>query len=381
MSDLNLNTNYDVIIVGAGLAGCSAAIQLAQLDYRVLLLEQQHYPAHKLCGEFLSVEVLSMFDRLGILPAVEAVGAKPIRHAYLTTAGGKSFRHELPGIALGLSRYQLDWILFQRSATVGAICHDGTVVKNITGDLTQGFQVNTNRGNVRGKFVLAAHGKRSGLDHKLDRPFTQKTSPWVAYKGHYSGLELPGLLELHAFDGGYCGLSQIETGQVNLCWIGHQRVLRNTGADTSLPAALWQNPVLADRLKVLQLDAPGHRLSNISLAMKGNFEGDICFIGDTAGMIPPMCGDGMAMALRTAEIAVPLVDEYLRSILTITSFKQKYRRAWRSEFQLRLKLGGMLHQCFVQPPIADVTTAFCQTFPIVGDWMIRKTRGEAVIKA
>ena len=118
--------NYDAIAIGAGLSGCSAAIQLAKRGYRVLLLEQSHYPIHKLCGEFLSVEVTESFAKLGILEQVRQVGAHPIHRAYMTTAGGASFRSQLPSAALGLSRYQLDLLLFQRSLAVNVDCIDNT---------------------------------------------------------------------------------------------------------------------------------------------------------------------------------------------------------------------------------------------------------------
>ena len=126
-----MNRHYDIIVTGAGLAGCSSAIQLAEQGYRVLLLEQQRYPVHKLCGEFLSVEVIAAFERLGILEAVRQAGAHSIRRTYLTTSTGASFESELPGVALGLSRYQLDLILFQRSQELGARCLDGTVVRSM----------------------------------------------------------------------------------------------------------------------------------------------------------------------------------------------------------------------------------------------------------
>jgi menaquinone-9 beta-reductase len=279
-----------------------------------------------------------------------------------------------------LSRYQLDLMLFQRAVAVGATAYDGTVVRGITGNASQGFLVDTSRGTFRSRMVLGAYGKRSALDRS--RPALLKSastkSPWIASKGHYTGLSLPGMIELHAFPGGYCGLSQIETGEINLCWIGHDKIL-HSGGDRGLPGALWENPVLADRLSSLTC-TPGsrHHLSEISLAMKGNFDGDIWMIGDTAGMIPPLCGDGMAMALHTAELAVPLLQDYLEGRISLLAMKRQYVQAWQREFQLRLRLGRLVHNCFTQPALAQAGVALCAALPPLGNWIIQATRGQAV---
>jgi len=367
------NRDYDIIVIGGGLAGCSSTIQLAKQGYRVLLLEQQRYPVHKLCGEFLSVEVQDSFRQLGILGAVHQVGAHPITRTYLTTSSGASFQSELPGVALGLSRYQLDLILFQRAQTLGADCLDGTFVKSVTGNLEQGFLVNTSKETFRSRLVLGCHGKRSSLD--LNRPFTQKYSPFVAFKAHYTGVELQGVIELHAFPGGYCGLSQIETGEINLCWIAHEQILKNKKA--GFPEALWHNSVLAERLKSMQCATKSqHRLSQISFTLKDKFEGDICMVGDSAGMITPLCGDGMAMALRSAELVVPLVSSFLQDNLKEIDFKRQYTYAWNREFRKRMQLGRLLHLSFVNPNLASIGVNLCQSLPILGRLFIQATRGK-----
>jgi flavin-dependent dehydrogenase len=293
--------NYDAIAIGAGLSGCSAAIQLAKLGYRVLLLEQSHYPMHKLCGEFLSVEVTEAFANLGILDQVHKIGAQQIHRAYLTTSGGASFRSKLPSTALGLSRYQLDLMLFQRAQAVNVTCIDNTKVTGVTGNLAEGFKVSTSKGEFSGRLVLGAFGKRSSLDRNLNRSFIQKRSPWVAYKGHFTGVDIADVIELHSFPNGYCGLSQIETGEINVCWIAHERVMKEpTHPELDIPESLAKNPVLADRFhNMKRVSTSLQGLSQISFALKGNFYNDICMIGDTAGMITPLCGDGMAMALRS----------------------------------------------------------------------------------
>lgn len=366
---------YDVIVIGAGLAGCSAAIQLARDGWQVLLLEQQRYPTHKLCGEFLSVEVIENFVHLGILNAVQQAGAHQIYKALITTSSGAKFEQPLPGTALGLSRYRLDLMLFEQAAAVGAVCHGGIHVRKVEGNFKDGFSVVSKKASFQGRAVLAAYGKRSSLDSH--RPFAQQPSPWVAFKAHCSGLELPGMIELHAFPGGYCGLSSIETGQVNLCWIGDRNILKNS-QDQNLPEPLYANPVLYERLSQLSYDhRQKHHLRQISFAIKGNFDGDICMIGDTAGMITPVCGDGMAMALRTAEMVVPLLGAYLQGKISARRFKQQYQTNWQREFMHRLQLGRLLHSGFIRPQLAHLSVSLCHRFPVFADWVIQNTRGSA----
>jgi menaquinone-9 beta-reductase len=367
---------YDAIIIGAGLAGCSTAIQLAQQGHRVLLLEQQRYPTHKLCGEFLSVEVISIFERLGILDAVRSAGAVPIRHASITTCTGQSFHSDLPGTALGLSRYQLDLILMQRAAAVGATCKDGTAVTAVAGDLRQGFTIATRQDTFAARMVIGAYGKRSGLDRSLTRPFVQRPSPFVAFKAHYTGLELPSVVELHAFPGGYCGLSQIEAGRINVCWIGHDQKMQVAAGKGERNSVLSQNPVLAERLESMEcISSASQSLSQITFELKGKFDQDVWMIGDTAGMIAPLCGDGMAMALRSAELAVPMAAAFLQSTLEIDMLKHRYTSAWKHEFRTRLQLGRLMHYGFIDPAIAHVGVQLCHQVPALGNALIRATRG------
>ncbi len=311
---------------------------------------------------------------------MQTVGAQPIHRAYLTTASGASFRSQLPSTALGLSRYQLDLILFQRAQSLNVHCQDLTKVTGVSGDLANGFLVTTNKGEFTSRLVIGAFGKRSPLDRTLDRQFIKQKSPWIAYKGHFTGIDIQDVIELHSFPNGYCGLSQIETGEINVCWIAHNRVMQEElDPVLKIPKSLCQNPVLADRFENMQQTSPNLQgLSQITFALKENFHNDICMIGDTAGMIAPLCGDGMAMALRSAEIAVPLVSQFLNgepNINNIDKFKQSYAIAWQKEFRTRLQLGRAMHNCFVQPVLANLGVNVCHIFPSLGNWIIGATRG------
>lgn len=369
---------YDVIIIGGGLAGSGAAAHLARRGHRVLLLEKETYPVHKLCGEFLSVEAQGLFERLGVLKAVHAAGAHPIDHTRVTTASGSVFESNLPGTALGLSRYVLDPLLFEHARAIGAEARDGTAVHSVRGDLDKGFEVETEAGFFSGRVVLGAYGRRGTLDRKLERPFLQETSPFVAFKAHFEGVEVPGVIELHAFRGGYCGLSHVEHGRLNACWITRQDVLKEAGGrpEAMIDQTLRQNPFLAERLRTM------HRVfdsflavSQVSFRPKVPFAGDVCMIGDAAGMIAPMCGDGMSMALRTAEMTAPLVADLLDRKIVPGAFRSRYKQLWHEEFGVRMRLGRWMHHAYCRPALARVGVGACHRLPGLGRWLIRKTRG------
>lgn len=369
--------HYDAIILGGGLAGGAAATLLAEQGWRVLVLERHRYPVHKLCGEFLSPEVQAVFARLGVLEAVQEAGARPIRHTRITTADGAVFASDLPGTALGLSRYMLDPLLLQRAQARGAAVRDGCAVRNLTGSLRDGFSVQTDSGAFTARLVLAAWGKRDALDRKLDRPFLRERSPFVAFKAHFEGVDLEEGIELHAFPGGYCGLSPVEGGRVNACWIARQTVLQADGGrpEAMIAGAFRQNPALAERFDRLQRVTAFCAVSQVLFARKEAFAGAVCLLGDAAGTIAPLCGDGMAMALRSAELAAPLAGAYLDGRLAPDGFRHRYSRAWEQEFSLRLRLGRWLHYGYIHPLLAGSALRVLRQVPGMGRWLIRKTRG------
>jgi len=373
-----MTPTYDAIVIGGGLAGCSAALQLARANHRVLLLEKSTYPRHKLCGEFLSPEVQELCDDLGVLGAMKEAGAHPIDHARVTTADGVTFESELPGTALGLSRYRLDQLLFEHACAAGADGRTEMRVRSVEGSLDEGFTVSTRTESFTGRMVFGAYGKRGLLDRTLDRDFLQQRSPFVAFKAHFEGVSMPGQIELHAFDGGYCGLSHVEDERVNVCWIAREETLTASGGqpEAMMAHSLAENDALADRLgRMTRVSDTFHAISQISLARKAPFERDVCMIGDTAGMIAPLCGDGMAMALHSATLATPPASDFLNGRITADDVRARYTQAWNHDFNRRMQVGRWAHQGYIRPLLANTAVQLCRLVPALGRWVIRATRG------
>jgi len=375
--------HYDAVVIGGGLAGCSTALQLARRDHEVMLAEQSTYPRHKLCGEFLSPEAQASFRRMGVLNAVHEAGASPIDQTVLTAPNGTRSDHSLPETALGLSRYQLDRLLFQQACAAGAEGRPGTTVTQVRGSFEDGFTVSAGDETIDTRLVLGAYGRRGRLDRTLDRPFLDQQTPYVGFKAHFAGAAastIQDTIELHSAPGGYCGLSPVEDDRVNVCWIGHTDALKDAGGTPTamLNEGLRQNPILDDRLQGLtRVSDQFEAVSQVPLMRKSRFAGGVCMIGDSAGMIAPLCGDGMAMALQTANLVTPLAAEYLDDQRSAASFRRAYRWKWTDTFGRRMRLGRWIHAAAFRPGAARFLVQSCRLLPPLARWLIRTTRGEA----
>lgn len=373
--------DFDVVVVGAGVAGCGAAATLARRGHSVLLLEADQYPTHKMCGEFLSPESSRLLRDLDIEDDVRARGAVSIRNVAITAPSGVEWRAALPGAGIGISRWSLDPMLFDAATTAGATGLQQAKVTSIEGDASRGFRVAfTSEGDTREastRLVVGAYGKRSRMDRALGRAFGHGHHDFVAFKAHHSGLDLGDYVELHAFAGGYCGMSHVEDGLVNVCLIARTDVLRASGKsfESMRDGVMRENPALASRFDRLRL-AMSHVVatSQIPFVEKEPVSRGVLMIGDTAGMIAPLCGDGMAMALRSAEIATGLADRYLKGESTFDELTDGYTRAWRGTFSTRLRLGRLLQRGLFCPLTARVGLAMLNAAPGLGRALVAATR-------
>jgi len=368
--------NREIVIVGGGLAGLLCGIVLARKGRDVLLLERSAYSRHKVCGEYISREVEPLLRSLHIFPDSE--GPVWIDRLKLTTRSGSSLSSHLPLGAFSLSRYVLDHFLFQKAIEAGVDLRTGQTVQSLE-KTAGGHMLTTREGlEVRGRLVVCSHGKRSQVDRELDRDFLRTRSPWVGVKYHI-GWEMPAdQVELHHFSMGYCGLSRVENGKVNLCYLVHADQLRKAGTLERMEReTLSENPFLAEVLE------DGKRLwekpltiSNISFRPKGPIEQGIFFAGDSAGLISPLCGNGMAMAIQTGHQLGLFLDAHLTGELSRYQLEKQYAYFWRNEFASRLWWGRQIQQLFWRPYLMDKLVGLGARLPVLTRKVISFTHGK-----
>jgi len=369
--------NRRVIIVGGGLSGLTAAIHLCREGRQVTLVEKQEYPKHKVCGEYVSNEILPYLEWLGV--HVEELEPVRIEKAVFSTSDGKEIRCDLPLGGIGISRFALDNLLYQEALLYGCELIRDTVTDVSFGDDI--FSVTLSSGqNLNAPVVLGAFGKRSNIDQKLDREFMKKKSPWLAVKMHYAGTFPENLVSLHNFEGGYCGISKVETGAVNVCYLADfESFKKYRNINEYQVSVLYKNPHLCDFLKDARplFDQP-LTISQISFEEKSPVEGHILMIGDTAGLIHPLCGNGMAMAIHSAKLASECVGRFLDSEISRSGLEENYTIIWKRHFKKRLKTGRMLASLLRQRSISQLLLRTLALFPFLLPEIIKMTHGKPI---
>ncbi len=370
----------EVAVIGGGVAGLAAAILFAQKGFAVTVLEKGDYPRHKVCGEYLSRESQPLLERLGLAENLEALPF--VNRLEVTTTGGTALHSALPLGGIGWSRYAMDAALARAAERQGVEMLTHTKVNEVApaGD---DYLLTTSAGELRAKLVVGSWGRKGNLDVQLQRPFlTQRGSKldgWVGIKHQVRSASLPAdLISLHNFAGGYCGVSPVEDGVHCVCYLVHEEALKGAGSIAILEAnVLGKNAAL----KALWAEAEflyerPLAVSGVSFRRRSPVEGGVLLCGDTAGVIPPLCGNGMSMGLRAAQLALNCGAPFLKGAVSRPAMERDYTAQWQRAFKTRLWAGRQLQSRFGNERLLAPVMKVLNVIPFLKKAVIRATHGQ-----
>ncbi|MDQ1638288.1 MAG: hypothetical protein QOF62_1627 [Pyrinomonadaceae bacterium] len=364
---------FDVAVVGAGPAGTSAAIRLAQNGARVLLLEEKKFPRAKLCGEFISPECIGHFQQLGVMGQMLSAGANSLRETVFYSARG----HQVAvpsewftsgATALGLSRSEMDQRLLERARAVGVTVLEGAHAAGpiIENDFVRGVKVKTSAGatEYRAGLTIDATGRTRALARHFDpesqRQSSKRRRGLVAFKAHLENTRVAsGACEIYFYGGGYGGLSEIEHGLSNLCFIVSANDVRRLGSDPDrvLREVVMKNSRAAETLEQARLSSAWLSVSLDSFGRRMLTPANgLLTIGDAASFIDPFTGSGMLMALESGQVVADTIASQLGSVgdaPTVELIAKQYEREYIRRFDSRLRVSGLLRRAAFVPHLAE----------------------------
>jgi len=310
---------FDVVVVGAGPAGSTTAHRLASAGKHVLLLDKARFPRDKPCGGGLTIRAVRQIP-VSPDPVVEhVVDRMAFRLRYAT-------RFERKGrepLVLMTQRRRLDHYLVERAAEAGAEFRDGVKVADVIVD-EEGARVTVDGAPVEAAVLVGADGVNGTTRKALD--LGGEFVMGVAFEGN-----VPKELVGDRFD----GIAEFELGTIpgGYAWIFPK------GDHVNVGVGGWERvgPTLRGHLRVLcrahgiddgsVSDLRGHRLPlrrSGSVAARGR----ALLVGDAAGLVDPLSGDGMYEAFASSRLAAETIVDLLEGrVVNLESYTQKLAEA------------------------------------------------------
>lgn len=352
----------DVAIIGAGPAGSTLATLLARRGARVALFDRDTFPRDKLCGEFLSYDALPILEPLGVLDAIDRAGAPRIERCRVV-GSKRTYELALPHAARGVSRLFLDDLLIRTAAAAGALRHDGTTVTSLQ--------------DVNARVTVGAWGRWGRFDQQLDRAFVRDRSHRnFGFKRHYRGAVPSDTIELYSFDRGYLGVNSVEGGITNICGLVHaSRLAGHKGRWDSFVETIRSEEPRLETLYSRHEPAQEHYLSSepVIFRARSAVEGGVFMIGDASGVLDPLTGNGMAMAIQSALLAAPVLLRLLETPSRRTELENEYRALHRRFFAKRIAWSRRVALLLSRPRLLDASLAALRT-PRIGELFLTRTR-------
>lgn len=354
---------YDLVVIGGGPAGTSAAITAARLGARVLLLEAGKFPRHKVCGEFVSPESLELLRTL-----LDSNGQDLLRDAMRISSArifldGREVRTSIEPAAASIARLDLDQALWSSAERSGMDAKQQVRVNGVDGAAP--FVIRTSLGDFETRAVVNATGRWSNL-RSLSAENGNGRPKWIGLKAHFEERHPSASVDLYFFDGGYCGVQPVGESRVNACAMVRADVANTLEKVVQLHPELGQrssqwrelmDPISVAPLRFAEPQPNGNGMLNA---------------GDAAAFVDPFVGDGISLALQSGALAARCLCESKFSIVEASRmYSSSYERQLTPVFRSSSKIRRMLSlPGVVRKPILTLIS----TLPGMTEYLVKKTR-------
>lgn len=357
---------YDLIIIGGGPAGTSAAISAARQGASVLLLERGRFPRHKVCGEFVSAESLSLLrDLLDLQHAALLHDAVRIPRARMFL-DGRILHASVDPPAASIARFDLDAALWHSAESAGVYARQQATVQSVGG--SRPFRIVTAGKEFEARALVNASGRWSNLN-LAPAENGARSEKWLGVKAHFAEPVSEPSVDLYFFDGGYCGVQPVGAGRVNAS------AMVRADVASSLPEVFARHPELRERSRIWTLVSDPVSTSPLIFRHPQPERDGILMAGDAAGFVDPFVGDGISLALRSGSLAARSLKSFLAGEASLNDAVRSYSQAYKESLLPVFRTSSKIRRMLVLPGyLRKPVLSFLESSPAITNYLVRKTR-------
>jgi len=374
---------FDISIIGGGPAGSAAALFLSKRGYSIAIIEKKLFPREVLCGEFISKEVIDFFKAQSLFEEFLRLGPNPIMSFRFSSENEKVLFAPFRFPAYGIKRSLLDNFLlskavekgveiFQPAEVTGMVQHFDSYILNIKSKNQELFSVSS-------KIIIAAYGRQNILDKYSGRDFYRAKTKFNGVKFHIDKAQFYNFnteeIQIFCGRGIYCGLNAVDNNTVTLCFLEKRDSIQYSPKEFLLQLSRenMKFKALLNKDFFNSLDKiPIYGTGNIYFGKRDIVNGGIFYVGDAAGIIAPLVGDGIGMAVQSASL---LSDILSRNNLDHERAGIEYKKEWRKMFLNRITLAGIVQKSVLNNYIRNPGIELIAQFPRALSTIIKYTRG------
>ena len=393
-----MTEEFDVIVVGAGLGGCSATIFLEEQGAKVLLLDRQKFPRDKICGDALSGKSMKVLRELKLKSKLPSLKHGAIRGTLLTSpkgevldlgfADGKGKNRE---IGFVVRRKDFDNLIFQKAKkkatktieefTVTHVLQEDGRVIGVEG-VSKG-----QKAEYRAKMIIGADGAYSSIVRALGIETNSPKHTCTAFRAYYDGVEgMSDRIEIHFIKGvipGYLWIFPLEgkNANVGIGMVDSELNKRKIDLRKVMEETLKEHPMFKDRFKKAKAVTPITAWSLPFGSHHQQIHGDgFLLVGDAAALIDPFSGEGMGNALYSGQVAAEVALKALKKNKFDAEFLQMYPDKIWKELDNELQTSYTMQRLGRITPLLNMIIHKAATKPEVKDAIVGMLSNEEAKK-
>ncbi len=317
--------NYDIVIVGAGVAGASAAIALAPSGYRILLLDQAVFPRDKPCGEGIMPQGVALLDHLGVLSRILSEGALKFRGIRYQGRHGNWAQADFPSGAgvppfgLVMRRLELDYLLLTQARVfpnvtvregfqVTYVIQENGIVRGVSGHPVDRLK---ERESFRAPLTVGADGLQSIFHNKCGVTKTYLRRKRFGVSGHLKGVSgLGPYVEVLLHSEGEIYIAPCGPTTACVALLLEKKLMPFFKGDLAACYLRFLQSFegLGERLVHSELLPPVFAVGPLGFTVDPCYRGGLLLVGDSGGFLDPISGLGITLALKNVQAAVPIIQ-------------------------------------------------------------------------